>query len=138
MILHNYNPEYYELAYCCGAMLAVYGAIQIAAMGDVNASVIDRYYGSAIQTPALVMGTLSHRAKNHLSNLGGGARKYYEKILGELALKMDGRHIPVTLNLEQQAEFSLGYYQMIARLNKDKMEARNAKKQATEQTKEEA
>ena len=136
-ILSAYNPEYYELPYCCGAMLAVYGAIQTAAMGDVNASVIDRYYGSAIQTPALVMGTLSHRAKNHLSNLSHGARKYYETILGELTIKIGDRHLPTTLNLEQQAEFSLGYYQMIARLNRDRMAAREAKKQAAEQMKEE-
>lgn len=136
-IMNTYNPEYYELPYCCGAMLAVYGAIQTAAMGDVNASVIDRYYGSAIQTPALVMGTLSHRAKNHLSNLSGGLKHYYETILGDLTSKIGGRHLPATLNLEQQSEFSLGYYQMIARLNKDRIEAREAKKQAAEQKKEE-
>ena len=134
--MSTYNPEYYELPYCCGAMLAVYGAIQTAALGDVNASVIDRYYGSAIQTPALVMGTLSHRAKNHLSNLSGGAKHYYETILGELTRKIGDRHFPTTLNLEQQSEFSLGYYQMIARLNKEKIEAREAKKQAAEQKKE--
>ena len=136
-IMSVYNPEYYELPYCCGAMLAVYGAIQSAAMGEVNASVIDRYYGSAIQTPALVMGTLSHRAKNHLSNMSGGARYYYETILSDLTSKIGNRHLPTTLNLEQQSEFSLGYYQMIARLNKDKIEAREAKKQAAEQKKEE-
>ncbi len=138
MILDKYNAEYYELPYCCGAMLAVYGAIQTAAMGEVNASVVDRYYGSAIQTPALVMGTLSHRAKNHLSNLSGEARRYYEKLLGELTAKIAGQHLPITLNLEQQSEFSLGYYQMIARLNKERIEARDAKKQAAEQMKEEA
>ena len=135
--MSTYNPEYYELPYCCGAMLAVYGAIQTAAMGEVNASVIDRYYGSAIQTPALVMGTLSHRAKNHLSNISGGARYYYETILSDLTSKIGNRHLPTTLNLEQQSEFSLGYYQMIARMNKDKIEAREAKKQAAEQKKEE-
>ena len=136
-IMSTYNPEYYELPYCCGAMLAVYGAIQTAAMGDVNASVIDRYYGSAIQTPALVMGTLSHRAKNHLSNMSNGAKYYYETILSELTGKIGDRHLPTTLNLEQQSEFSLGYYQMLARLNKDRMEAREAKKQAAKQKKEE-
>ena len=135
-IMSTYNPEYYELPYCCGAMLAVYGAIQTAALGDVNASVIDRYYGSAIQTPALVMGTLSHRAKNHLSNLSGGSKHYYETILGELTSKIGNRHLPTTSNLEKQSEFSLGYYQMIARMNKEKIEAREAKKQATEQKKE--
>lgn len=135
-MMSAYNPEYYELPYCCGAMLAVYGAIQTAAMGDVNASVIDRYYGSAIQTPALVMGTLSHRAKNHLSSLNGSAKFYYETILGELSKKIGDRHLPTTLNLEQQSEFSLGYYQMIARLNKEKIEAWEAKKQAVEQKKE--
>ena len=135
-IMSTYNPDYYELPYCCGAMLAVYGAIQLAAMKDVNASVIDRYYGSAIQTPALVMGTLSQRAKNHLSNLSSGAKYYYETILGELTSRIGDRHLPTTLNLEQQSEFSLGYYQMIARLNKEKADAWEAKKQAAAQKKE--
>ena len=136
-IMSVFNPEYYETPYYCGAMLAVFGAIQTAAMPDVNASVIDRYYGSAIQTPGLVIGTLSHRAKNHLGNLSAGTRRYYENLLGELTLKMDVHHLPVTLNLEQQTEFSLGYYQMIARLNREAMERREAKKQAAEQKKEE-
>ena len=139
-IMSTYNPEYYELPYCCGALLAVYGAVQIAAMPEVNASVIDRYYGSAIQTPALVMGTLSHRAKNHLSNLSGGKRHYYETILSELSSRIGGHHLPTTLNLEQQSEFALGYYQMIARLNREDRERRDAwkaKKQAAEQMKEE-
>ena len=136
-LMSVYNPEYYETPYYCGAMLAVFGAIQTAAMPDVNASVIDRYYGSAIQTPALVMGTLSHRAKNHLSNLNSGTRKYFENLLGELTTEIGDHHLPTTLNLEQQTEFSLGYYQMIARLNRERMEAREAKKQAAEQKKEE-
>ena len=141
MILDKFNSEYYDVPYCCGALVAVYGAIQTAAMGEVNASVIDRYYGSAIQTPALVMGTLSHRAKNHLSNLSGGTRTYYEKLLSEMTTKIAENHFPVTLNLEQQSEFSLGYYQMIARLNKERIEriaAKNTAKQAAEQKKEEA
>ena len=129
-IMSSYNPEYYELPYYCGALLAVYGAIQTAAMGNVNASVIDRYYGSAIQTPALVIGALSRQSKNHLGNLSGGARYYYETILSEITSKIGNRHFPATLNLEQQSEFSLGYYQMIARLNRERIEARDAKKQA--------
>lgn len=139
-IMSTYNPEYYELPYCCGAMVAVYGAVQKAAMPDVNASVIDRYYGSAIQTPGLVMGTLSQRAENHLRNLNSYDYKYYKNLLAEISSRIAGQHYPVTLNLEQQSEFSLGYYQMIARLNKEsneRLEAWKAKKQAAEQKKEE-
>lgn len=137
MILDKYNPEYYDVPYCCGAMVAVYGAIQLAAMEDVNTSVIDRYYGSAIQMPGMVVGAFSRQASYHLSKLNPYEKEKYVRILAELKAKIIGNHIPTTLNLEQQSEFSLGYYQMIAHLNKEKWAARDAKKQAAEQTKEE-
>ena len=38
-------------------------------MKDVNASIIDRYYASAIQTPALVLGQLSKLSNHHLGKL---------------------------------------------------------------------
>ena len=42
-----------------------------------------------------------------------------------------GRHIPATLNLEQQSYFALGYYQMGAKLNKERKKAAAASKERT-------
>ena len=73
----EYNEKHTEPAYHCGALVAVYGEIQRLAMKDVNASIIDRYYASAIQTPALVLGQLSKLSNNHIDKLSEPRRKEY-------------------------------------------------------------
>lgn len=51
----EYNERHPEPAYHCGALVAVYGAIQHYACRR-NASLIDRYYASASQTPGIGAG----------------------------------------------------------------------------------
>ena len=43
----------------------------------------------------------------------------YRENLQEVSVAL-GRHIPATLNLEQQSYFALGYYQMGAKLNQER------------------
>ncbi len=109
------NPERSDVAYQCGRMMAVYAAIQSRAMGKkLGAGVIQRYYTSASSTPALVFGRLSQLSQHHLAKIENrGAVVYYENLLSEISQKI-GTQMPVTLNLRQQAEFTLGYYQQRA------------------------
>ena len=120
----NCNPDYPEVAYQCGRMMAVYAAIQSRAMGNnLGAGVIQRYYTSASTSPALVFGRLSQLSQHHLAKLeSGGAVVYYENLLSEIAQKI-GKNIPATLNLRQQAEFALGYYQQRAQMFQKKEQA---------------
>ncbi|MBQ4312854.1 MAG: type I-C CRISPR-associated protein Cas8c/Csd1, partial [Clostridia bacterium] len=120
-----YNPEHPETAYHCGAAMAVYAAIQNAAMPDVNVTVVQRYYASCIQTPALVLGRLSQLSVHHLSKLD------YSHIFRELLEEVNssiGSDIPATLDLEKQSYFALGYYQMAARIRHDRLERIDAAK----------
>lgn len=118
VIMSTYNPDYESAAYQCGAMMAVYNAIQTKAYPDVNTTVMQRYYASAIQTPALVMGRLSQLSVHHLEKMENKwLAREYEKRLAEISTRIPGA-IPTTLNLEKQAEFALGYYQMCAELNR--------------------
>lgn len=112
------NPEYPEAAYHCGRMMAVYAAIQREAMGkNLGAGVLQRYYASACTTPALVLGRLSQLATYHLSKIENQwLVDYFSDQLSEISCRI-GRTAPPTLNLTQQAEFSLGYYQQRAALN---------------------
>ncbi len=115
----EYNEKHPEPAYHCGALVAVYGAIQNRAMPDVNASLIDRYYASAIQTPALVLGQLSRMSNYHIGKID--SYWWEEELTGlrdQVACAI-GDDIPTVLHPEQQAYFALGYYQMCARINKD-------------------
>jgi len=119
-ILEEYNLNLRNAAYHCGGLMAVYAAIQRTAMPDVNTGIVERYYASAIQMPALVIGQLSSRSNHHLEKIENGwlADKYRER-LQEISVAL-GTSIPATLNLEQQSYFALGYYQMSARLNQEK------------------
>lgn len=119
-ILEEYNLSLSNAAYHCGGLMAVYAAIQRAAMPEVNTGIVERYYASAIQTPALVIGQLSSRSNHHLEKIENKwlADKYREK-LQQISVAL-GTSIPATLNLEQQSYFALGYYQMGAKLNQEK------------------
>ena len=63
------NPDHPAPAYHCGRLLAVFANLQRAALGDVGAGVVQRYYAAASQTPGLILGRLSANARNHLSKL---------------------------------------------------------------------
>lgn len=125
----EYNENHPEPAYHCGALVAVYGAIQNCAMPDVNASLIDRYYASASQTPALVLGQLARMSNYHISKLEK-LHSYFSNLRDQVACAI-GPEIPKILLPEQQAYFALGYYQMCAKLEKDRL----VRKTAATQTK---
>jgi CRISPR-associated protein Csd1 len=104
------NPDYPEPAYQLGRLLAVLEAAQYAALGRVNASIVDRYYGAASATPARVFGTLLRNARNHVSDaLKRGKGKWIEVRLNEIMSKLDP-NLPKTLKLEDQGRFAVGYY----------------------------
>jgi hypothetical protein len=63
------NPEHPSPPYQSGRLLAILANLQRAALGDVGAGVVQRYYAAASQTPALTLGRLISNAKNHLSKL---------------------------------------------------------------------
>ena len=119
-ILEEYNLNLRNAAYHCGGLMAVYAAIQRTAMPGVNTGIVERYYASAIQMLALVIGQLSSRSNHHLEKIKNGwlADKYREK-LQEISVAL-GTSIPAALNLEQQSYFALGYYQMGAKLNQER------------------
>ncbi|MEG2378172.1 MAG: type I-C CRISPR-associated protein Cas8c/Csd1, partial [Clostridia bacterium] len=109
----NLNPDYPGVAYQCGRLMAVYAAVQVKAMGsDLGAGVLQRYYASASVTPKLVIGRLAALSQHHLAKLENrGLAVFYERMLSEIACHIPENSIPTNLNLEQQTEFALGYYQ---------------------------
>ena len=102
------EPEHPSPAYHCGRLLSVLEAVQRAALPNVNATIVDRYYGAASTTPAVVFGSLLRGAQPHLSRLDGPRRGGLQNRITEVCTQIGG--FPKTLSLEQQALFSLGYY----------------------------
>ena len=107
------NKEHPDPAYQCGRLLAMLASLQRAALGDVGAGVVQRYYVAASQTPGLTIGRLVANAKNHLNKLEVGLTYWYEEQIAEIMSHIRDR-IPRTLDLEGQSLFALGYYQQIA------------------------
>lgn len=117
--MKEYNPEYHSNAYYCGAMMAIFENIQQAAMPDVKATIMQRFYASAIQTPALVIGRLSKMSVHHLKMMENqGLADKFKKEMEEISTHMEGK-LPAVLSLEEQSEFALGYYQMSAKQTKE-------------------
>jgi len=131
-IMETYNMNHPNPAYHCGGMMAVYAVIQQVGYKDVNVNVVQRYYASAIQTPALVLGRLSQLAVHHLAKIEiEKLADKYRELLAECNAAI-GDHIPATLNLTEQSYFALGYYQMQAKLTHEKLERIAAKERNNE------
>lgn len=99
-------------AYLCGRVFAVIEAAQRAALGDVGATITDRYFGAASSAPAYVLGKLvSDARKAHFGKLRRQRPAVYHALdqrLTEVIGKL--KAFPVTLTLEEQGRFVLGYY----------------------------
>ena len=107
------NPDHPDPAYHCGRLLAVLSNLQRAALGDVGAGVVQRYYAAASQTPGLILGRLAANARNHLAKLDGGLAFWFEDQIADIMGRL-GDRAPRILDLEGQGLFALGYYQQLA------------------------
>ena len=83
-------------------------------MPRVNATIVDRFYGTASTSPQMVFSRLLKGAQPHLAKLQRDNRAAHvalQRRLEDVLSRIDaGTNFPKTMNLEQQGLFSLGYY----------------------------
>ena len=118
-------------AYHCGRLLAEIEAVQRAALGQVNASVTDRYYGSASSKPASVFPALMRGVRVHLGNLRRRSPVVHAALdnrIADIVAKLPD--FPRTLTMRSQGLFALGYYHQRARDRAEAQAARDAKKES--------
>ena len=96
-------------AFRCGRLFAVLEKIQKEALGDLNATIKDKFFASACSTPDLVFTRLLKLAQPHLAKLEEGRTVYYDKLLQEILMEIEA--FPKALSLQKQGDFILGYYQ---------------------------
>lgn len=113
------NADVTAPAYHWGRMMAVLAALQKKALGDVGASVVQRYYAAASTTPWLVFGRLIRTSQFHLGKLEPGLAAWYESRIAEVAEKI-GVDMRSVLDLDGQSLFALGYYHQLADLRRKK------------------
>lgn len=98
--------------YRLGCLFALLEQIQRTALGDINATIVDRYYGTASSVPYSVFPRLIAGSQNHLSKIRKEKPGYavnLDKQLGSI-IKGVPESFPKQLTIEQQGQFAIGYY----------------------------
>lgn len=114
------DPDADDAGYLCGRLFALYESIQHLALRNPdgkgpNASIVDKYFATAMTAPLGVFNTLAKNVPNHLKRIARsapGAAVNLEKDLTALnaLFGAGGSAIPRLLNAEQQSRFNIGYY----------------------------
>jgi CRISPR-associated protein Csd1 len=97
-----------DAPYRLGRLLSAYEQLQRRAQGgNLNRTLVDRYFGAASTRPGTVFPQLVRLSQNHLSKLGQGGG-YYQGLITGIVDGIDS--FPSMLTLEEQGRFALGYY----------------------------
>lgn len=98
-----------DIGYVLGRLFAVLEKTQAEANPSLNATIADRYFGSASSTPIAVFGTLMRLLPHHLNKLEFEGRAV--QLQWEIRQILEHcQRFPNHLNLEQQGLFAIGYY----------------------------
>jgi CRISPR-associated protein Csd1 len=118
--------------YLLGRLLAVLERLQQLALDDVNASVVDRYFGAASATPRAAFPRLLRNARHHARKAKddpakAGTARWLDRLIDEIAsglasseavtqgyrgtvFAVENNALPAYLSLDQQGLFVLGYH----------------------------
>ncbi len=116
------DPDRKDVAYLLGRLFAVLEKAQLDALGKINATIKDRFFGSASATPATVFPRLLRLAQHHIekSEYGHVSDRRIAEIMEHVGL------FPKHMGIEDQGLFAIAYYQQKNALYKKK-EAENNK-----------
>ncbi len=103
------DPGNTNVGYRLGRLFAVLEKVQEEASPGINATIRDRFYGSASATPVAAFPHLMKLKNHHLAKLENRGRAVnIEKMIGEI---IDGvLDFPAHLRLADQGRFAVGYY----------------------------
>ncbi len=95
--------------YRLGRLFAVLEKAQEEANPGLNATIRDRFYGSASATPMTVFPTLMKLKNHHIAKLENPGRKVnLERLIGQIMEEVND--FPAHMNLADQGRFAVGYY----------------------------
>jgi CRISPR-associated protein Csd1 len=112
------NTEELNVGYRLGRLFAMLEKAQTDASPGINATIKDRYFGTASASPRAIFPILMKLSQHHIAGAKYGkfTDKQIEEIVGEL------KTFPAHLNLDEQGMFMLGYYHQRNALYKKKEE----------------
>jgi CRISPR-associated protein Csd1 len=105
------NEELKDVAYRLGRLFAVLEKTQEEAIPGANATIKDRFFGSASVTPRVVFPQLIRLSQHHLSKIEVGGKIHKDRLIQSILDGIDpSEGFPAHLTLEEQGMFALGYY----------------------------
>jgi CRISPR-associated protein Csd1 len=119
-------------AYLCGQILAILEEAQRRAAGHpLNTTLVDRAYGAASMSPKSMLPALIRTLEmGHLPKIRKKWKAGYDELrelLEGIGKKLDDAGgYPVTLSLQDQAEFALGFYCLRADFRKAKQDPKDS------------
>lgn len=102
------DKENKNTAYLLGRLFAVLEKAQKDAIPGANATIKDRFFGSASATPAAVFPQLLRLAQHHIDKTKAEYGKLRDEQIEEIVC--DIKDFPAHLTLDQQGLFAIGYY----------------------------
>ncbi|MBT9332984.1 type I-C CRISPR-associated protein Cas8c/Csd1 [Paracidobacterium acidisoli] len=106
--LMSLDAQSTDAPYRLGRLLSTYEQLQRRAQGgNLNRTLVDRYFGAASTRPGTVFPQLVRLSQNHLGKLGP-AGGFYQSLITGIVDGID--NFPAMLTLEEQGRFALGYY----------------------------
>ncbi|MBC7369738.1 MAG: type I-C CRISPR-associated protein Cas8c/Csd1, partial [Undibacterium sp.] len=113
--------------FLCGRLLRILESAQYYAVGDVNATVVDKFYSAASATPGSVFGLLMAKLHDHLAKAKKSPKQNEQRAAGALTNRVaeisaqlaDQGGFPKTFSPEEQGAFALGFYSEKIRRRKE-------------------
>jgi len=103
------DTEQPSIGYQLGRLFAALEKIQEEASPGLNATIRERYYGSACSSPVTVFGTLMRLKNHHLAKIENEGRVVnLERLVTEIVGHFSD--FPAHLDLHEQGKFAIGYY----------------------------
>jgi CRISPR-associated protein Csd1 len=106
------DPNNMNTGYRLGRLFSAFEKIQEEANPGINATIRDRYFGSASTNPLVVFPLLNRLKNHHLAKLENRGRVVnLERLIGEIMDRLDAANpFPPSLTLADQGRFAVGYY----------------------------
>ncbi|MCX7698425.1 MAG: type I-C CRISPR-associated protein Cas8c/Csd1 [Candidatus Goldbacteria bacterium] len=100
------NTEEKSVGYQLGRLFALLEKAQLDVSPNINATIKDRYFGTASSSPKAIFPILLRLAQHHISAAEYG--KFRDKQIEEIMNNI--KEFPAHLTLDEQGMFMLGYY----------------------------
>ncbi len=121
----SWDEQKKDIPYLLGGLFAVLEKAQLDALGKINATIRDRFYGAASATPKAVFPRLLRLAQHHISKADYG----YLSDRRICQLMENINEFPAHLDLQGQGLFAIGYYQQRNLLWRKKAEEEKGEEQ---------